>query len=99
MSQLNSLSDYLPLLNQHIACQELLSEFLFQMDSKFEVALTSSDFLYRKKTTIQYYLLSISDIVTTAKNLNEKQLNNLIRVKYLISKQKPPSESGGETIH
>ncbi len=97
MSQLNSLSDYLPLLNQQIFCQEILSEWLFQMESQFDVALTSSDFLYHAKTTIQYYLSSINDIVTAAIRLNEQQLNDLILVRTLISKPKTPS--GGETIH
>jgi hypothetical protein len=97
MSQFNSLSDYFPLLNQHIAREELLSEYLYQMEAKFEVALTSSYFLYHKKSTIQYYLSSINDIVISAKKLSEKQLNNLIVVESFLSKQKSPS--GGETIH
>lgn len=38
MTQLNSLSDYLPLLNKHIVCQKLLPKHLFKM----------SNFLYYK---------------------------------------------------
>ncbi len=97
MPQFNSLPDYLPFLNQQIDFQELLSEYLFQIDSMFEVALTSSSFLYQKKTTIQYYFSTISDIVIGVKNLNENQLKNLNHLASLMKKTDPPA--GGGTIH
>jgi len=91
----SSLSDYLPLLNQQIVSQELLSEYLLQVEAMFDVAFCG-DLLAHKKATVHHYLSSMHGIVNQAREFNEQQLNNLISVTCLIKTKTPPD---GEIVH
>jgi len=93
----NILPDYLPWINQQIASQESLLEYLFKAEAMVNVIL-GSNFPTFSAVTLHDYLWGLSDIVEQAKFLNEGLLDALIKVAALMKANKESSNGGG-SVH
>ena len=83
MSQLNSLSDYLPLLNQQLSLQWTLFDYHRQLSNLLRPML-KIDFLSEPKTVLFQYLQVLASVVKEAKSCNVDLLSRLIHAKELL---------------
>jgi|LakMenEpi03Aug12_release.lakeMendotaPanAssembly.Ray.scaffolds.fasta_scaffold424831_2 hypothetical protein len=74
----NSLTDTKSLLNQQIASQEALINYLHKAKALTNVTL-NIDFLGCDKTTLHDYLWTLNDLLEHASFLSEKIFNNSLR--------------------
>lgn len=85
MSQLNSLSDYLPLLNQQLSLQWTLFDYHRELNSLLKPML-KIDFLNKPKTAVLEQLHVLNSLVKQARSCNVDLLSRLIDAKKLLFK-------------
>lgn len=78
-----SLTHLISLINQQTDEQEDLSEYLAKADALAQIAVTT-EFLELSEFVVHNYLWVLSDIISQAKELNERSLNTLIKQRPLL---------------
>lgn len=84
MPQLNSLSDYLSLLNQQLISQWALFDYHRQLDSVLRVMLDIG-FLDESKVVVYEHIHILGNVVKQARTCNVSLLSRLIYVKELLT--------------
>lgn len=79
----SSLSDYKSIINNLLVSQETLLQYHFKADAMLHVMLTD-DFFSCPTRVLYDYVWALSDIVNSAKNLNEQLVNFLLRTEGLL---------------
>ncbi len=75
----NTVSDYLPLINHQIIVHEALLEYHRKADAMLKVLL-KSNIANDAISTIHDYLFGVHDNIAWAKRLNERLLNDLMKI-------------------
>ena len=75
---INSLTDCALIIEEQLAAQEKLSEYLCKAEA-LACVTASDDFLDYKPSIIHAYLWALGGIIEEAKTLNEQVLNRLLK--------------------
>ncbi len=89
----NTVSDYLPLINHQIIVHEALLEYYRKANAMLRVLL-KANIANDAISTIHDYLWGVSDNILHAKHLNERLLNDLMKITRLAepSKRNPKGD-------
>lgn len=74
---IHSVNEVASLINQQVALQENIQEYLLKAEAIASVALCE-DFLDADQSIIHAYLWALCDMISESKNLHERALNDLL---------------------